>query len=74
MITFKTSKKLGYHNYRIIDLDNLSLFQYTSMMRLNLRLGASLDRKENGGKDLEEFINALLSIKSKEEMEDFLNS
>jgi TrpR family trp operon transcriptional repressor len=41
------------------------------MMRLNLRLG--LDRKEDKSKDLEEFINVLLSIKSNSKMEDFLN-
>jgi TrpR family trp operon transcriptional repressor len=39
-------------------------------MRLNLRLG--LNREENKSKDLEEFIRVLLSIKSREEMEDFL--
>ena len=39
-------------------------------MRLNLRLG--LDRKEDKSKNLEEFINVLLSVKSKEEMEDFI--
>jgi TrpR family trp operon transcriptional repressor len=41
-------------------------------MKLNLRLGSSLDRKEDKSKDLEEFMNVLLSIKSKGEMEDFL--
>jgi Trp operon repressor len=42
------------------------------MMRLNLRLGSTLDRKGNRSKDLEEFIGVLLSVKSKREMEDFL--
>jgi TrpR family trp operon transcriptional repressor len=41
-------------------------------MRLNLRLGSGLNRKENKSKDLEELINVLLSIKFKGEMEDFL--
>ncbi len=42
------------------------------MMRLNLKFGPSLNKEENKSKDLEELINVLLSIKSKEEMEDFL--
>jgi TrpR family trp operon transcriptional repressor len=42
------------------------------MIKLNLRLGFNLDREGNRSKDLEEFINVLLSIKSKEGMEDFL--
>jgi TrpR family trp operon transcriptional repressor len=42
------------------------------MMKLNLKLGSNLNRRENKSKDLEEFINILLSIKSKEGMEDFL--
>jgi TrpR family trp operon transcriptional repressor len=42
------------------------------MMRLNLRLVSSSNREENKSKDLEEFVSVLLSIKSREEMEDFL--
>ena len=42
------------------------------MMKLNLKLGSNLNRRENKSKDLEEFINVILSIKSKEGMEDFL--
>jgi TrpR family trp operon transcriptional repressor len=41
-------------------------------MKLNLKLGSNLNRGENKSKDLEEFINILLSVKSKEGMEDFL--
>ena len=41
------------------------------MMKLNLKLGSNLNREENN-RDLEEFINVLLSLKSKGEMEDFL--
>lgn len=39
------------------------------MMILNLRLGLS---REDKSKNLEEFIRVLFSVKSKEEMEDFL--
>jgi TrpR family trp operon transcriptional repressor len=42
------------------------------MMRLNLRLGPSSNREERNSKDFEEFMNVLLSIKSKEGIEDFL--
>ena len=42
------------------------------MIKLNLKLGSNLNRGENKSKDLEEFINILLSVKSKEGMEDFL--
>jgi TrpR family trp operon transcriptional repressor len=39
-------------------------------MRLSLRLGQN--REEDKSKDLQELINALLGIRSKDEMEDFL--
>jgi TrpR family trp operon transcriptional repressor len=42
------------------------------MMKLNLKLSSNLNRGKNKSKDLEEFINILLSIKSKEGMGDFL--
>jgi TrpR family trp operon transcriptional repressor len=41
-------------------------------MKLNLKFGSGSNREESKSKDLEEFINVLLSIKSKGEMEDFL--
>jgi len=41
-------------------------------MKLNLKLGSILNKRGNKSKDLEEFINVLLKIKSREEMEDFL--
>ena len=37
-----------------------------------MRLGSSSNREENKSKDFEEFVNVLLDIKSREEMEDFL--
>lgn len=42
------------------------------MMKLNLRLGYSSNKAGEKSKDLGEFINVLLSIKSQGEMEDFL--
>ena len=40
------------------------------MVKLNIILNSNI--KKGNGKDLEEFMNVLLSIKSKEGMEDFL--
>ena len=40
------------------------------MVRLNLRFNSN--REDEHSKDLEEFMNVLIKIKSKEEMEDFL--
>lgn len=42
------------------------------MMKLNLKLGYGSNREQDNSKDLEEFIDVLLSIKTKEGMEDFL--
>jgi TrpR family trp operon transcriptional repressor len=42
------------------------------MMRLSLGLGYNSNREENESKGLEELINILLSIRSKDEMGDFL--
>jgi TrpR family trp operon transcriptional repressor len=41
-------------------------------MKLNLRLGSTVNERRDKSKDLEEFINILIKIKSKEGMEDFL--
>jgi len=41
-------------------------------MKLNLKFGSNLTREGDKNKDLEEFINVFLGVKSKEEMEDFL--
>jgi len=53
-----------------VKLDKAFLFQYTSMMRLNITLGNN--RENYKSKELDNLIQVFLKVDSKEQMEDFL--
>lgn len=76
MVVSKPSKKPGWHKFKLRIsniLDKRLQYQYTSTMKLNM-LGFSHDKqdRENKNKELEEFINTLLNMNTKEKMRNFL--